>query len=88
MIRTKAELRKTIQTAELTASLLRQTGFHRLGTEERRRIAGLLESLAEVARRAFDPVARHDWSAVPASEPIDGPEDHPALFDDAPKGAA
>ena len=51
---TRSELHRTIARAELTAVLLRLKGFHKLGQTERTRIADDLETLAQIARRAFD----------------------------------
>ena len=52
---TRSQLKKAITQGELTASLLRQQGFNRLGIEERKRIADLLELLASAGRRLLDP---------------------------------
>lgn len=51
---TRAQLRQSIRRGELTATLLRQPGFSRLGVEERRRIADDIDMLAQAARRLFD----------------------------------
>lgn len=45
------QLKSTCRNAELTASLLRQPGFHRLGQTERERIATMLDDLAAFCRR-------------------------------------
>ena len=52
---TRGQLKKAITQGELTASLLRQPGFHRLGIEERKRIADLLDLLAGASKRLLDP---------------------------------
>lgn len=71
-VRTVSQLKKAIRDGDLTASLLRQPGFHRLGHEERKRIADLLEALAQASRRLFGPLPLpdvapilHDQSAEP-----------------------
>lgn len=81
MITTKSDLRRTIRAAETTAVLLRQPGHVPMTRGAREKIAAMLEDLAIVARRAFDPFARHDLSVEPAAELVEGPEDHPELFD-------
>ncbi len=55
MITTKTELRKAIQRAETHAALLRQPGHTLRNIGEREQIADLLDALAQVCRRAFDP---------------------------------
>lgn len=52
-ITTPAHLKRTVRTAELTATLLRQPGFHRLGQEERNRIAATLDDLAAFCRTRY-----------------------------------
>ncbi len=47
------QLKSTCRNAELTASLLRQPGFHRLGQTERERIATMLDDLARVCRTRY-----------------------------------
>lgn len=56
-IRTRSELRRAIRDAETTAALLRQPGAVLHGRGARERIADLLDALAGVCRRAFDPDA-------------------------------
>ena len=53
-ITTRTHLTRTVRTAELTATLLRQPGFHRLGQEERNRIASVLDDLAAFARVRYE----------------------------------
>jgi hypothetical protein len=77
MIQSRTELRRTIQRAEMIASRVDYPS-HKLTIGERREIAGVLRDLADVARRAFDPLARHDWGAEPR-EPRDT-DDVPGLF--------
>lgn len=77
MIQSKAELRAAIQTAEMIAGRIEMPG-HKGTLGERRVIAQTLRDLADVARRAFDPHARHDWAAIPR-EPEDS-DDVPELF--------
>lgn len=79
-ITTKSDLRKAIRAAETTAVLLRQPGFVPMTRGTREKIATMLDDLALIARRAFDPFARHDVSVEPAAEPVEGPEDYPGLF--------
>ncbi len=55
MITTKTALRKAIQHAETHAALLRQPGHTLRNIGEREQIADLLNALAQVCRRAFDP---------------------------------
>ena len=64
MIQTPADLRHAIKDAEYIASRLKMPG-HKLTIGERRAIALLLEGLADIGRRVFDPVARRDWSVIP-----------------------
>lgn len=52
-ITTKTQLRRVIRDAETAASILRSPGHRFHGTGERQRVADLLTSLANVARRAF-----------------------------------
>lgn len=52
---TRGALKRAIGNAELTASLLRQPGFHRLGQTERDRIADLLDTLAGASKRLLGP---------------------------------
>lgn len=52
---TRGALKRAIGNAELTASLLRQPGFHRLGQTERDRIADLLDTLAGASTRLLGP---------------------------------
>lgn len=77
MIVGKAELRQAIVDAETLATRIRDEA-RPLTMAERRTAAFLLQGLAEMARRAFDPHARMDWSVMPR-EPRDG-DDVPGLF--------
>ena len=79
MIQDPQHLRRAIQDAEAIAARVAFRGHH-LSRGERELIATLLRDLAEVARRAFDPHARNDWTARPR-EPEDG-DDVPGLFAD------
>lgn len=51
----RGELRAIIRRAETAAAVLRTPGHRFSGEGERRVIAETLESLAQVARRMFDP---------------------------------
>jgi hypothetical protein len=53
-IRTKDELRRVVENAEMSAVLLRQQSVM-FGRGERERLACVLELLGEFGRRAFDP---------------------------------
>jgi hypothetical protein len=78
-ITTNGELRAAITQAEMCASRLTMRGHH-LTIGERAVIARLLTDLAGVARRAFDPYARHDMSAEPRELRED--DTAPGLFDE------
>ena len=80
MIESKTELRTAISAAEMIASRLEYPA-HRLTIGERRAIAATLRDLADIARRAFDPEARHDWGVIPR-EPR-ASDDVPGLFEGA-----
>jgi len=86
-IRSRSALRHAILDAETLAGRLEHAGT-RLAVGERRAIAGMLRALADVARRAFDPHARHDWAVEPG--PVTADADEPGLFpySEAPEGAA
>lgn len=80
MIESKSELRAAIGAAEQIASRLDYPA-HKLSMGERRAIAATLRDLADIARRAFDPEARHDWGVIPREpRPAD---DVPGLFGEA-----
>ncbi len=79
-ITTNGELRTAIQAAEMVASRLTMRGHH-LTIGERTVIARLLQDLAGVARRAFDPAARIDMAAEPREPREDEPL--PTLFSGA-----
>ena len=64
MIQDPADLRQKIRDADVIASRLEFRGMT-LNLSERRVVAILLRDLADVARRAFDPNARRDWSLIP-----------------------
>lgn len=55
MITTKTELRAAIHRAETHAALLRRPGHTLRNLGEREHLADLLQDLAQVCRRAFDP---------------------------------
>ena len=78
-ITTNGELRTAITAAEMVASRLTMRGHH-LTIGERTVIARLLQDLAGVARRAFDPYARHDMSVEPRAVRED--DTAPGLFDE------
>lgn len=61
MPKTRGEVRRLIQRAELAAAVLRSPGHRFAGPGERAAIATLLESLALVARRRLDP----EWEPEP-----------------------
>jgi hypothetical protein len=63
MITSKAQLTRAIREAETAASLLRSPGHRFHGAGERDRIATLLEELANIARRKFDPNWRKELDA-------------------------
>ena len=79
-ITTNGELRTAITAAEMVASRLTMRGHH-LTIGERTVIARLLQDLAGVARRAFDPAARIDMAAEPREPRAD--DTAPMLFDGA-----
>jgi hypothetical protein len=79
-ITTNADLRTAITSAEHVAARLTMRG-HKLTMGERAVIAHLLRDLADVARRAFDPVARHDMSVEPRAVRDD--DTAPSLFGEA-----
>jgi hypothetical protein len=79
MIESKSDLRAAISAAEMIASRLDYPS-HKLTMGERRAIAVTLRDLADIARRAFDPEARHDWGVIPR-EPR-ASDDVPGLFGD------
>ena len=76
-IASKTELRAAIGAAEMIAARLDMPN-HRLTIGERRVIAATLRDLADVARRAFDPYARHDWAVTPRE--TREADDAPGLF--------
>lgn len=78
-ITTNSELRTAIKQAEMCAARLTMRGHH-LTIGERAVIARLLQDLAGVARRAFDPYARHDMSVEPREVRED--DTAPMLFDE------
>ena len=51
---TRAQLKRTARDATLTATLLRQPGYHALGQGERERIADLLHALATFAMQCVE----------------------------------
>ena len=77
MIVGKQALRSAITDAEGLARRLREDARPLTGPE-RRTAAYLLAELAEMARRAFDPHARHDWSVMPRVPRDD--DDIPGVF--------
>lgn len=77
MIQDPADLRQKIKDAEAIAARLEFRGLN-MNLGERRVIALLLRDLADIARRAFDPNARRDWSIIPR-EPRDE-DDVPGLW--------
>ena len=81
---TRGQLKKAITQGELTASLLRQPGFHRLGIEERKRIADLLDLLAGASKRLLDPKP----PVLPDIAAFDQTADAHATEDDLFGGAA
>jgi len=77
MIQDPAHLRQAIKDAEQIAARLEFRGLT-MSLGERRVVSQLLRDLADVARRAFDPNARRDWSTIPR-EP-DEDDTVPGLF--------
>ena len=77
MIQSKTELRAAIRAAEMIAARL-EFPAHKVSMGERRVIAATLRDLADVARRAFDPYARHDWAVTPRE--TREADDAPGLF--------
>ncbi|BAH38857.1 MAG TPA: hypothetical protein DGD08_08600 [Gemmatimonas aurantiaca] len=63
-ITSKYELRRVIQQGETMAALLRRPGHTQRSLGEREKCAELIESLCDVARRAFDPA--HELPELPA----------------------
>jgi hypothetical protein len=78
-ITTKADLRTAITAAEMIAGRMGYPG-HKLTMGERRVVARLMRDLAGIARRAFDPYARHDMSVEPRELRED--DTAPMLFDE------
>jgi hypothetical protein len=81
MIQDPQHLRAAIRDADAISYKLEQPV--KFSAAERRHVAQLLRGLADIARRAFEPNARRDWSVVPR-EPTED-DDAPGLF---PKGGA
>lgn len=82
---TRGTLKRAIGNAQLTASLLRQPGFHRLGQTERERIADLLDTLAGASARLLGPPPT---PTLPDIAALDQTAEHDASEADLFGGAA
>jgi hypothetical protein len=60
MIRTRTDLKRAIQRAELQGARL-LAGHNTGSATERKELGQLLLDLADVARRAYDPNSARDW---------------------------
>lgn len=81
----RVPLRRTLQDAEMTASVLRVSGMNPLGIGQRARIADLLDTLTEHIRRTG---AEHDLDELPPMLPRYGATAEPDACQDDLLGGA